>query len=391
MGARHDQPPHERTAPPRARGPSARPGSGPASGGVGLSPGLRIEPRLGVLRHVEAAGRRVARGLTRLASGARIATAADDPAGLGVAERLRVRSASLAMARRNAEQGLDLVRGAEAALGEFSRTLLRLRELAVRAANGTLDPGDRAILASEWDGLTGELVRQARAAEPGGLGLPTAGRRIPLQVGAAAGEVVWVELADARPLATLVRRVGPPRVPRTGAVRRSLATLDRALGWVAGQRAKLGTAERRLGHATAALAQGVLELESATSRLGDADLAVELAELVAARLTQVAGLALLTQANREGALVLELLRALPPPAQAAAAPGSQSEGPEGSAGAIGSAGGGGGTPTPAGGPRGAHGGRGPAGGAGRRPRARNGLPPGFQERMARFGAARPDG
>ena len=75
----------------------------------------------------------------RLSSGLRIVSAADDPAGLGISERMRSSIKSLEMAQRNAQDGVSLVQTAEGALSEANSNLVRMRELAIESANGAVD------------------------------------------------------------------------------------------------------------------------------------------------------------------------------------------------------------------------------------------------------------
>ncbi len=73
--------------------------------------------------------------IERLASGFRINSASDDPAGLVISEKLRAQVTGLEQAIRNASDAVNMVRTAEAALNEVSRLLRSMRDLAVHAAN----------------------------------------------------------------------------------------------------------------------------------------------------------------------------------------------------------------------------------------------------------------
>jgi flagellin len=74
----------------------------------------------------------------RLSTGLRIASAADDAAGLAISERMRSQIRSLEQAKRNASDGISMVQTAEGALSEVGDIMSRLRELAVQAGNGTM-------------------------------------------------------------------------------------------------------------------------------------------------------------------------------------------------------------------------------------------------------------
>jgi flagellin len=103
--------------------------------------------------------------LERLSSGLRINRAADDAAGLAISEKMRSQIRGLAMAERNTMDGISLLQTAEGALGTSHEILQRMRELAVQAANGTLDDQDRNAIQNEIDQLTLELDRIAKATQ----------------------------------------------------------------------------------------------------------------------------------------------------------------------------------------------------------------------------------
>ncbi len=113
----------------------------------------------------------LSRTLARLSSGVRILSAADDAAGLGVATDLRTDTRSLAMARRNIEDGMAVVDTAEGGLVEITDMLQRMRELAVASASETLHDEERAYLQEEYAQLALEIDRTAATTEMGGESL----------------------------------------------------------------------------------------------------------------------------------------------------------------------------------------------------------------------------
>ena len=95
----------------------------------------------------------------RLATGLRINKAGDDAAGMAVSERLKNQVRGLTVAHRNAQDGISLVRTAEGAMGEAHALLARMRELAVQAANDTINNTDRLNIKAEFDSLSAEIDR----------------------------------------------------------------------------------------------------------------------------------------------------------------------------------------------------------------------------------------
>lgn len=101
------------------------------------------------------------RSLRKLSSGLRISKAADDAAGLSIANRLRAQLRGYTQATQNAAQGAALAQVAEGAATEVSNILARLRELAVSSASGQQDSTSRASLNSEAQALVSEVTRIA--------------------------------------------------------------------------------------------------------------------------------------------------------------------------------------------------------------------------------------
>src|SRR4051794_22682337 len=93
---------------------------------------------MGVVRQLSVGSAELSQTMERLSSGYRINSAADDPAGLLISERLRAQVTGLEQAQRNAQDAMSLASTAEGALSEVNDMLQRVRELAVEWNNGTL-------------------------------------------------------------------------------------------------------------------------------------------------------------------------------------------------------------------------------------------------------------
>lgn len=86
----------------------------------------------------------------KLSSGYKINGAADDAAGISISEKMRGQINGLAMAEKNIQNGLSLVQVADSGLAQINNpNLIRMRELAVQAANDTLTDADRALIQQE--------------------------------------------------------------------------------------------------------------------------------------------------------------------------------------------------------------------------------------------------
>ncbi|MGC9053693.1 MAG: flagellin FliC, partial [Candidatus Hydrogenedens sp.] len=126
--------------------------------------GLRINtnvPSLNAARVLRRSTLDLNKTLERLSSGLRINRAADDAAGLAIAEAFRSIVRGSNVAQRNAQDGISLVQTAEGALSETTNILQRIRELAVQAANGTQSDTNRAAINTEDQQLLQQIDKIA--------------------------------------------------------------------------------------------------------------------------------------------------------------------------------------------------------------------------------------
>ncbi|HOQ90414.1 MAG TPA: flagellin FliC, partial [Candidatus Hydrogenedentes bacterium] len=123
------------------------------------------------------------RSLERLSSGLRINRAADDAAGLAIAEGFRSVVRGSRVASRNSQDGINLVQTAEGALTEAANVLQRIRELAIQAANGTNSDANRTALDLEVRQLLGQIDVIALDTEFNSIYVLSAAQTITLQSG----------------------------------------------------------------------------------------------------------------------------------------------------------------------------------------------------------------
>jgi flagellin len=131
--------------------------------------------------------------MQRLSSGLRVNSAKDDAAGLAIAERMNAQTKGLAVAARNANDGISLAQTAEGALGKVGDMLQRMRELAVQSSNATNSSTDREALQAEVSQLTAEIDRVAKTSSFNGTKLLNGDfAGAVFQVGASAGDNITV-------------------------------------------------------------------------------------------------------------------------------------------------------------------------------------------------------
>lgn len=135
--------------------------------------------------------------MERLSTGKRINSAKDDAAGLAIASRMTSSTRALAVAVRNANDGISLAQTAEGALGQVTNMLQRMKELAVQSANGTLSDTDRGALQNELGQLVEEVDNISKTTNFNGINLlDGSSKAITLQTGANAGDQVSIKTVN---------------------------------------------------------------------------------------------------------------------------------------------------------------------------------------------------
>ena len=274
--------------------------------------------------------------MQRLSSGLRVNSAKDDAAGLAIAERMNTQVRGMAVAIRNANDGISFAQTAEGALGKVGDMLQRMRELAVQSANGTNNGNDREALNNEFSLLQSEITRLSSNTNFNGNSILTGSSTTTFQVGANATANDTITIAGADILTTTtatgtnqgalaeVANAAKTDILNTGAAGTgasfdvyapgtqgaldSVAKIDLALAQVNTARSTFGAAQNRFDAVISSLQVSVESQSSARSRIMDADYASETANLSRAQILQQAGNAMVTQANQLPQQVLALLR-----------------------------------------------------------------------------------
>jgi flagellin len=275
----------------------------------------------------------------------RIATAADDAAGLGISERMRSQIRSFGAASRNAQDGISLIQAAEGFLDETTSALQRIRELSVQAANGVYEDSDRQMIQTEVGQLVAEVQRIAEQAEfnkktlflgrysseeelndqsspapsqapdPAQVGESGEGTGIRIHVGANMDQFVRVHIGDmsATGLGLKSGDGGPEadssnvNVTTVGDANRTIAVVDEALSKVTKQRTDLGAMQNRMETAMRGIDIAVENLQAAESRIRDTDMASQMVEFVKDNILTQSSVSMLAQANMRPQAILRVL------------------------------------------------------------------------------------
>ena len=277
--------------------------------------GLRINTNVASLnarRNLSKTRLQLNRTLEKLSSGERINRAGDDAAGLAISENLKAQIRGLGQAERNAEDGISLVQIAEGALAEISNILIRLRELSVQAASDTIGRTERKFLNVEFEQLTSEIDRIANSTEFNRVPLLNGtGAVFDIQIGTRNDPISDRLTFDASSADVNVAALGLNLASVADKIssQNSLSSIDQAIVSVSAIRADFGALQNRLQSTVNNIKVSIENLSAANSRVRDADIAKETAELTRANILVQAGTSVLAQANTSSKNALQLINA----------------------------------------------------------------------------------
>ena len=260
-------------------------------------------------RNLSNTGRSLGKAFERVSSGLRVNSAADDAAGLGVAENLEAASRSARVAMRNTNDGISVVQTAEGATSEVGNILKRMRELAVQSSSETLDSTERAYIQDEFTALTSEVDRIAEVTEFNGLKLTNADNTsLSIQVGVnnTTNDRISITMGDLT-ASTLGVGTSQMSLNSVASAQSAISDLDTALDSVNGYRSSYGAVQNRLTDSLVNLEVYSENLVAAESRIRDADFAHETAEMAKLQIMQQAGLSVLSQTGAAQQGVLSLI------------------------------------------------------------------------------------
>lgn len=251
--------------------------------------------------------------MERLSSGLRVNSSKDDAAGLAIANRMTSQIRGMTVAQRNANDGISLAQVADGSLSTVTDTLLRMRDLAVQAANdGGLASGDKDKLQVEYGSLRAEIDRIIDNTDFNGkqilAGSLSGGATFQVGYGTAADDRITISVADVAGLSGMTSVLTSANsIGGTGAPSTVMKAIDVALIKIDDIRAELGAIQNRFTATIGNLANAIENQTAARSRIMDADFAIETANLSRAQILQQAGTAVLAQANTAPQSVLSLL------------------------------------------------------------------------------------
>jgi len=247
--------------------------------------------------------------LARLSSGLRINSAADDAAGLAVANRFRMDNAGLAVGIRAANDGISRLQIEDGAMNNISFLLDRAVTLAAQSASDTF-LGDRNTLDEEFQSVLQEISRTAEAAglETGSANLDARSVFVGNTQIQTSTNVTYISFAITTAVDSEGLGISSQNITSQTDAVAAIAALQTAVASLGIAQGRVGAAMNRLQFAVSQAQTMSVAVAASESRIRDANMAEEAAALTRYTILNQSGLAALAQANQTSASVLSLLR-----------------------------------------------------------------------------------
>lgn len=241
-----------------------------------------------------------------LSSGKRINSAADDAAGLQIANRLTSQIDSNGQAIANGISGISVTQIAQGGLESITNDLNSLRELAIQAGNGTYNAADRGALQSQANEFLKNIQDTLNSTTFGGEGLLTKDGSIDFQVSADANNTLGVTTADLN--ATFVSNgLTSFDITDANTLDTAIAAVDQSLESVGALNAEYGATQNAFSARVDSLLNGQVNESSARSRIEDADIAGVVSSQVITDILERSSIVVQAQANIDANRALNLL------------------------------------------------------------------------------------
>ena len=214
------------------------------------------------------------------------------------------------MAIRNAADAQALLATAEGAMQEIHNIMLRQRELAVQASNGTNSAADNLALQNEVEALETEINRIATDTTWAGIVLldGTQTNGLIFQIGADSGQTVSHSISEMTAAGAVPGVASTVGLTTTAKAMAYITSVDGAISSLGAEREQIGAVMNRLDHTIANLDNISTNLALAKGRIEDANFATESANLARTQVLQQASMAMLAQANASKQNILTLFQ-----------------------------------------------------------------------------------
>jgi flagellin len=217
--------------------------------------------------------------LERLSTGKKINKAADNAAGMVIANTLSSQARGYGQAIQNASDAISINQVADGALGQASDRIQDIRIKALQAANASQSPASRQAIQTDIDTSLQTIKDIAQDTSFNGQKLLSGSfSDKQFQIGTGAGETLNISLGSIDPGQITHETLGPLSdidVSTQAGAQNAVQIADTALAYISRQRSQVGSTANQLTASISTLSNAMINTISASSEIQDLDLAEE--------------------------------------------------------------------------------------------------------------------
>jgi flagellin len=274
----------------------------------------RIASNIGALNSLNSlrdVNNKLALHQTRLATGKRINSAMDDPAGMTISTKLNARSEGMKTAISNIGDAKNMMSVAESGLSKISGILTNMRNLAQQGVNDTLGESEREAIKTQLENYETQIndtIKQTTWNNTALISKATT-ESFTFQTGANSGDVTTFDGVGVSDVYnSLGISIGGLESNDGSTFQTVMGNIDDALDKVSGKLSDVGALMSKLTFKEEQLAVSQVNVESAYSRIMNADMAQEQLEATKYSILQQTSITMLAQANTAPQSILSLFR-----------------------------------------------------------------------------------
>ena len=245
----------------------------------------------------------------RLATGRRINSAGDDPAGMTFAKKLDSRARGLAAARDIIGDVQNLMSVAEGGIQNISEILIAMKEKVLQAASDTLGTSERAAIESQLDDFASEIDQIVGSTTWGGVILLNGTyTNKQYQVGEQSTDTLSFSISQDHRSAALSVADSNLDVSTTALASTSLSFVNAAIDTLNTSLQSIGSVSNRMTVKEANISVAITNVVASYNRIFNADMALEQLEATKYLVLQQTATAMLAQANLAPQSILSLIK-----------------------------------------------------------------------------------
>jgi flagellin len=242
-----------------------------------------------------------AKALNNISTGSKLSSAKDNPEKIGKNETLKIQVLTNDAASKNIQDANSMIQTFDGALQGINDNLCRMKELTVSAGSGSLTADDKKTIQNEIDSIKADIDGLANNTEFNGVKLSDSTvasvngnpiKTIKTAIGTMDDENMDIPFYNVS-----TENLGVGSTLDVSNVDSSIQAIDKATQMVSKIRSTYGAIQNRLEGTADYLSSKDINIQTAQSRIGDADIAEEMMKFSKSQLLVNSSIGLMAQSN----------------------------------------------------------------------------------------------